>query len=136
MEKVFIYRDVINRGEAALFFDPEKPWSEAQRTKIWNSIERIYGLFLERVADSRDMSTEAIDEIGGGRVWTGRQALENGLIDEIGGLDQALEKARELAELRVDAGVRMYFPSKEPTPPIAEPSAVVKYALRRIQVAG
>lgn len=128
LERVFVNRDVITRGEAALFIDPEKPWTDAQRAKIWNSIERVYGLFLERAADSRDMTTDLIDAIGGGRVWTGRQALEYGLIDELGGLEQALVKAREIAELREDAGVRLFFPSKEPTPPIAEPSAAIKYA--------
>lgn len=136
LDKVFVNRDVIHRGEAALFFDPEKPWSEKQRAKIRNSIDRIYSLFLERVADSRDMTMEAIDDIGGGRVWTGRQALENRLIDEIGGLDQALDKARELAELRKDAGVRLFFPAKEPTPPIAEPSAAIKYAYEGFRLLG
>ncbi len=129
MEKLFVRREAISRGEAALFYDPDQPWSEAQRAKIWNSIQRIYGLFLERVADSRNMEPEAVDAIGGGRVWTGRQAHEHGLVDELGGLDQALAKARELAELREDAGVRFYFPSKEPTLPIAEPSAALKYVV-------
>lgn len=127
LEKLFVNRDVINRGEAALFYDSEKPWNEDQRAKIWNAIQRTYSLFLERVADSREMEAKDVDAIGGGRVWTGRQALEHGLIDEIGGLDQALEKARELAGLREDAGVRLYFPSKEPTPPIADPSEAIKY---------
>ena len=111
------------------FYDPEKPWTEDQRLKIWNSIERIYDLFLERVADSREMEVVAVDAIGGGRVWSGRQALENGLVDELGGLDQAIEKARDLAELRDDAGVRLYFAAKEPVLPVAEPTAAIKYAV-------
>lgn len=133
LEKVFVNREVIHRGDAALFYDPEKPWSEDQRAKIWNAIQRTYSLFLERVADSREMEVESIDAIGGGRVWTGRQALENGLVDEMGGVDQALEKARELAELRADAGIRLYHPSKEPIPPIANPSTAIKYTIENFK---
>ena len=136
LEKVFVNREVISRGEAALFYDPEKVWTAAQRDKIWQAIQRTYGLFLERVADSRAMETEAVDAIGGGRVWTGRQALENGLLDELGGLDQAVDKARDLAELREDAGVRLYFPTKEPTPPLVEPAAAVKYAIESFKLLG
>ena len=118
---------MIHRGEAALFYDPESPWTEDQREKIWHSIHRIYDLFLDRVADSRNMEVEAIDAIGGGRVWTGTQALENGLVDELGGVDQALKHAKEIAGLHSNAGVRLYFPDKNPLPPIAEPSAAIKY---------
>ena len=124
---MFINRELISRGEAALFYDPQEPWNEAKRTKVWNSIQRVYDLFLERVADSRQMGAEAVDAVGGGRVWTGRQALENGLVDEIGGLDQAVEKARELGELRGDAAVRVYYAEKEPILPVAEPAAMIKY---------
>jgi protease-4 len=129
LKKIFINRDLISRGEAALFLDPEQTWSEAQYGKIWNSVNRIYSLFVERVADSRNMSTEAVDTVGGGRVWTGRQALQHKLIDELGGLDNAIEKARELAGLREDAAVRIYYPDKVPVPPIVEPTAVINYAL-------
>ncbi len=136
LKKMLINREQIMRGEAALFYDPVEPWNEAQRTKVWNSIQRVYDLFLERVADSRQMEAEAVDAIGGGRVWTGRQALENGLVDEIGGLDQAVEKARELAELRGDAAVRLYYPGKEPTPPVAEPGVMIKYVFDGFKLQG
>lgn len=128
-EKVFVNRELITRGEAALFYDPGQPWSDQQRAKIWNAIQRSYALFLERVADSRNIEMEAVDAIGGGRIWTGQQALEHGLIDKFGGLDQALAAARKLANLREDAGVRLYSPDKSLVPPIAEPSAVIGYAV-------
>jgi protease-4 len=129
LKKVFINRELISRGEAALFLDPEEPWSEEQRAKIWKSVNRIYALFTERVADSRSMDAESLDAIGGGRVWTGRQALANGLVDDLGGLDQALRKARDLAGLREDAAVRLYYPEKQSIPPMVEPTAAIHYAL-------
>jgi len=127
LKKLFINRELISRGEAALFNDPGKLWSEAQRAKVWNNIQRIYELFLERVADSRGMEIDAVDAIGGGRVWTGRQAQEHGLVDELGGLDQALEKAREMAELRKDAAVRLYTSGKEPLPPVGTTTTAITY---------
>jgi protease-4 len=136
LQKLFLHRELITRGEAALFFDPGEPWSEADRAKVWQSVQRAYDLFLERVAESRGLETDAVDAIGGGRVWIGRQALGNGLVDEIGGVDQALAKARELAALPDDAAVRMYFPGKEPLPPIAEPAAAIRYALDGIKLLG
>jgi protease-4 len=129
LEKLFINREVIQRGEAALFYDPVKPWTETQRAKIWQHIERVYQLFLERVADSRNMEIEAVDAVGGGRVWSGRQALKHGLVDELGGLDQAIEKAREFAQLQEDAAVRIYYPEKQPYPPVAERGLGIRYAL-------
>src|SRR5690606_13380648 len=65
-------------------------------------IEQFYGLFLRRVADGRGLSREQVDAVGQGRVWTGRQAKEHKLVDELGGLRQALAKARELGRLRDD----------------------------------
>jgi protease-4 len=136
LEKLFVNRELINRGEAALFFDPVVPWNEVQRAKIWNAIQRTYAIFLERVADSRKIDIEVVDAIGGGRVWTGQQALEHGLIDELGGLDQALAHAREQADLREDAAVRLYFPDKKPMPPVADPALVFRFALDGFKLLG
>jgi protease-4 len=129
LQKLFVHRQLITRGEAALFYDPGQPWSESERAKVWNGIQRIYQLFLERVSASREMEPEAVDAIAGGRVWTGRQALENGLVDKLGGLDQALAEARQLAGLREDASVRLYFPAKQAVAPVATPASILKYAI-------
>ena len=136
LEKLFLQRELITRGEAALFYDPGQAWSETERAKVWDYIQRSYDLFLERVAACREMETTAVDAIGGGRVWTGRQAIENGLVDEIGGLDQALKQARQLTNLRSDAAVRLYFPEKEAVPPIADPAAAIRYVLESIKLVG
>jgi protease-4 len=136
LQKLFLNLEVISRGDAALFYDPRHPWSEVERAKIWQSIQRIYAIFLERVAASRKMEIEAVDAIGGGRVWTGRQALERGLVDGIGGIDEAVAKARQLAGLPEDASLRLYFPEKTPVAPLSNPASALRYALDGVKMLG
>jgi ClpP class serine protease len=81
------------------------------------------------VSKSRKKSREDVDAIGKGRVWTGQQALENGLVDELGGLDRALAKARALAGLHERAPVRMILPDKRTLPPTVAPASALEYAL-------
>ena len=76
-----------------------------------NYINNGYELFVKRCADGRGMSTEAIKKIAEGRVWTGAAAKELGLVDELGGLDKALEIAAQKAE--VDSYSVINFPSSE-----------------------
>ncbi len=87
------------RGKNADINRTIAPFSDEQRTKVRASIDRIYEQFVERVAEARKMKPEQVDAIAGGRVWTGAQALENGLVDAIGGLHEAIDKARELANV-------------------------------------
>jgi ClpP class serine protease len=67
--------------------------------RLQTSVLDTYQLFLTRVADGRGLSIERVDEIGQGRVWTGRQALEVGLVDELGGLHTAVRRAKEAVDL-------------------------------------
>ena len=102
-------------------------------------IKRVYDQFTERVAQSRSMSQEAVDAIGGGRVWTGAQAKENGLVDELGDLRTALNKARELAGLPDYAPlVITQFGKKDKLPPrLAEslnPAAGLRYVYDGMQL--
>lgn len=76
----------------------ESPSTEF-RASIKEGIEHVYDTFKARVAEGRNMSLEEVEEIAQGRVWTGKQALENGLVDGLGGFEQALEAAARLAEL-------------------------------------
>jgi len=62
-------------------------------------VEQIYNTFVTRVADGRKMSFDEVDEVAQGRVWTGKEALEKGLVDELGGLDRAINVATNLAEI-------------------------------------
>ena len=69
------------------------------RGVIKEGIEHVYDTFKQRVASGRGMTLEAVEEVAQGRVWTGEQALENGLLDGLGGMDEALAAAARLAEL-------------------------------------
>jgi protease-4 len=70
-----------------------------ERNQFQGMIDNTYAQFVAKVAQDREMDEKSVDEIGQGRVWTGLQALENGLVDYLGGLDQAIDIAAELAEL-------------------------------------
>ncbi len=79
---------------------PIKAFSDEEKVLIQRTVERGYKLFISRVAQGRKMTTEEVDKIGQGRVWLGIKAKEIGLVDELGGLDVAIKKAGELAELK------------------------------------
>jgi len=76
-----------------------EPINDNQRNFIKESIQSIYSLFTNRVVEGRNMTQEAVHNIAQGRVWTGADALKNGLVDELGGLDAALEYAAKLTEI-------------------------------------
>jgi protease-4 len=75
------------------------PWDESTRERVKKQMEEIYNLFLERVAEGRGMPVPKVHEIAQGRIWSGAQGLERGLVDEIGGLSRAIKIARDLAKL-------------------------------------
>ncbi len=75
------------------------PLDELESEKMQASIEEIYGTFTKRVADGRHLTVSYVDSIGQGRVWAGSDALKLGLVDELGDLNKAIEKAAELAHL-------------------------------------
>jgi protease-4 len=93
---------------AAIYGDLER-WTPEQKVVVQNFLDRIYGAFLERVSASRNMPRERVDAIGRGRVFTGEQAKERGLVDTLGGFDEALTATRELAGLTPDAPVELTF---------------------------
>jgi len=82
-------------------------WTDEQRAVVDRMLDRIYDDFILRVSDSRGMSLEAVDAVGRGRVFTGVQALEIGLVDVLGGFDVALAEAKKLADIEPDAKVRL-----------------------------
>ncbi|WJJ95572.1 signal peptide peptidase SppA [Algibacter luteus] len=77
-----------------------EPLNDNQREFIKEGILDIYDLFSRRVAEGRNLSREEVENIAQGRVWTGTDALKNGLVDELGGLDLALQRAAEAAEIQ------------------------------------
>ncbi len=126
-----INRMEFTRGANATLYSDSHPFDEHQREQMRAGIEHIYSQFVTRVAASRRMTAEAVDAVGGGRVWTGRQALKNGLVDELGDLQVALVKARELADLPADVPFRILRGEDKPlAPQVAEqvnPAAWLRY---------
>lgn len=94
-ELLGISHDEINRGANADFFSTLDPFSPAQQAQYLALMTRIYDIFVEHVAQGRQMSREEVESVAGGRIWTGRQALEIGLVDEVGGLGRAVEMVLE-----------------------------------------
>ncbi len=83
----------VNSNEHGDMYNMMRPLSKAEIAYMQDNVERIYTVFTSIVAEGRDMSVEAVDEVAQGRVWTGAQALEAGLVDEIGTLEDALDYA-------------------------------------------
>lgn len=99
LKKVGISTDVVKTNTYTDLLDISRPFRDDERRLLQAYVERTYDLFLTRCSDGRGLSKEDINKVGQGRVWTGDQALENGLIDKIGGIDTAIELAAELANL-------------------------------------
>ncbi len=104
-EKLGVSLYSYKRGELADLFSSTDDFSEAGRGRFHDFLEDFYQRFLQRAADGREMSVEAMHLVAQGRVWTGSQALERGLVDDLGGLDLAIEHARELAEVDEPTGI-------------------------------
>ena len=83
----------------AVGYSPFEPISTGFRKSALEGIEHVYDTFKQRVADGRNLSLEEVEALAQGRVWTGLQAKENGLVDELGGLGAAIEAAAVLAEI-------------------------------------
>jgi protease-4 len=98
-------------GEYAGAFGLGQPFTPTQRAAFGGWMDRIYANFLTRVATGRKLSPERVAEIAKGRVWTGAQARGIGLVDEVGGFYQAVDKARTLAKLDADTPLRRMTPS-------------------------
>jgi protease-4 len=98
-EKIGISTDVVETNENSNFLSLTRPMTEYERQMMQQNIEDGYDIFISHVAEGRGMTKEQVDEIGQGRVWSGQNAKEIGLIDEFGGLQEAIEIAAEIAGL-------------------------------------
>lgn len=89
-DKLGIHFDEVTSHDQALWISPDKPVSDRTRRAIQTYVDDFYDVFLERVAVSRNMTVEEVHAVGQGRVWTGPDAYEAGLVDAIGEMDTAL----------------------------------------------
>jgi protease-4 len=112
-ELLGITHDEILRGKNAGLYSTLDDFSPEQDARFMEQMQRIYGMFVGHVAAGRKMTTEAVEKIAAGRVWTGEDALRLGLVDELGGLDRAVELAQEAARLPAGASPALeYFPEQ------------------------
>jgi protease-4 len=111
-----ITNQYVMRGKNSGIFRETAKWTPEERAKMEEGANNIYfNNFLPKVARGRNMDAERANMLGQGRVWTGTQARENGLIDEFGGLEKAIDIAKELAKLPADKDVRrVVFPAPRP----------------------
>lgn len=99
-------RNLTIGGEYADAFSPAEPFNQADRAAFAAGIDRTYEEFITRVSTGRRLPAERVREIARGRVWTGAQAREIGLVDQLGGLNEAIAKAKELAKIPAADAVR------------------------------
>jgi protease-4 len=107
MNKLGVTEQTIKDGANADIFSPFTPFNPAQRDKVQMILDSFYRGFIERAAQSRHTTPEQIDAIGRGRVWTGAQAREHGLVDALGGLDVAVGLAKQRAGIPADEEVEL-----------------------------
>jgi protease-4 len=114
-EKLGVTWGKIDLDENASLYGTLDPWTQGQRATIQKFVDRIYDQFLDRVSSARKLDREQVDAMGRGRVFTGEQAKERGLVDALGGFDIALAEAKKLAKLKPDAPVDLtFFPRPKP----------------------
>ena len=101
-------------GKHAEIESPVRPYSPDEVKKLDEQLQAFYDQFVEKVATSRQSTPEKIDAMAQGRVWTGQQAKERGLVDALGGLDRAIELTKERAKIPASSGVELvvYPPRK------------------------
>ncbi len=115
LDKLGLSTGVVEQGERARMYSSRRPFSADERERLDAALDAFYEHFTSRVAEGRGLTREAVELIARGRVWTGADAAEVGLVDELGGLRDAVRIARERADLPERAPVR---PARH-VPPLA-----------------
>ena len=107
LDKIGANIEATSTGKRAEMNSPDRRFTPDERAKIQESMQAVYDQFVERAAAARHMTPEKIDEVGQGRVWTGEQARELGLVDELGGLYTAIGLAKQRARIPADEEVQL-----------------------------
>jgi protease-4 len=108
--RVGVNWEELHLGQNATFGVPDDPYTDSERERLKVTLDSIYEEFKSLVAEGRSLDPAAVEELARGRIWTGAQALERGLVDALGGIHRALELARELVGVAPEDGlaVRVY----------------------------
>jgi len=110
-----VTNEYVMRGKNAGMFRESEKFSDNERAKFQEFLKNTYDDFTSKVAKGRGKEQTYIDSIGQGRVWTGFQGKERGLVDEYGGLDKAIELAKQLANIPADKGIERVILPQPPT---------------------
>ncbi|WP_420575636.1 signal peptide peptidase SppA [Ekhidna sp.] len=111
--KIGITHDVVKTGEYSDIYTVTRPLRDAERAIIQRGVNEGYEVFTQKVADARGMTQEDVKKIASGRVWSGEQALENGLVDQLGSFNDAIRLAASAAGIEDDYMVA-YYPKEKP----------------------
>ena len=106
-EKIGLDIETVADGQVADINSPVAPYSDDARARLQQQIDAIYETFLDKAAQGRSMTRDAVHAVAQGRVWTGRQAKDLGLVDELGGLARAVTVAKERAGIGADVEVTL-----------------------------
>jgi protease-4 len=106
-DKIGVNKDILSRGKYADIDSDYTPLSDAGRQKLHEGIQATYRSFVSKVANARKRTYDQVDPLAQGRVWMGAQARGNGLVDDLGGLDRAVQLIRERANLSPTAKVNL-----------------------------
>ncbi len=99
-ERIGINAEQVGTNKRSMNYSLFEPMTDDFYNVTKEGIERVYTSFVTKVAEGRNMTFEEVDAIAQGRVWTGKQALENGLVDELGGLEDAIKAAADLVDIQ------------------------------------
>ena len=114
LTKIGVTETTLTRGKFADIDSPFRPMNDAERAKLRSEIEVFYRGFVERVATGRKRPYDQIEPLAQGRVWVGAQAKQNGLIDELGGIDRAVELVKQKAKIPASEKVALVtYPPKK-----------------------
>jgi len=97
--------ETLKTGRYANLYSSAQPWDDEERALVSRYMEGVYDRFVTRVAEGRGLSKERVNEIGRGRLWSGQDAIEVGLVDELGDVGNAIDLAKNLAGLPANAAV-------------------------------
>jgi protease IV len=113
LKKLGMNMENVQEGRYADLYSPIRPFSPEERARVQEQMQATYDAFVEKAAAGRNRTPEQIDAVAQGRVWTGRQAKQIGLVDELGGLQRALAVAKQHAKLDPDSEVELViYPPK------------------------
>jgi len=114
LKKLGMNMEGVSKGKYAGMYAPMRAFTPEERQRMLENMQATYDTFVEKAAQGRNTTPEKIDAIAQGRVWTGRQAKQIGLVDELGGLDRAVALAKQRAKIAQDAEVELViYPPKK-----------------------